>query len=200
MRNSLLYSALLAIVIIGCQGRPSDRPPVHINPNMDNQPKFKAQSANPNFADAASMRVPPAGTVARGHLRDDVRYYEGLDPATGQPVLTSPVPAAESGLQRGRERYNIYCSVCHGQTGDGKGIMLQKGFPPPASFHSDLVRNYSDGHYYRALTYGLRNMPAHGAQIKVEDRWLIVNYIRALQRSQHATLADIPEEMRGRIR
>jgi len=190
----------VAPLVSGCyQGKPSDKPPIHINPNMDNQPKLKSQSANDFFADGASMRPPVAGTVARGKLREDDAYWRGIDPATGTPVAKSPVKITEAGLKRGQERYNIYCAVCHSRVGDGQGIMLKKGYVPPPTFHSDLIRSYPDGQIFGVISNGIRNMPAYAPQIPVEDRWLIVNYLRALQRSQNALAADIPSDERMKL-
>ncbi len=190
----------LPIVLGGCfRGLPSDKPPIHINPNMDHQPKFKAQSASTFFADGAAMRQPVAGTVARGKLHEDDLYWRGIDPTTGKPCAKSPVAVTEESLKRGQERFNIYCSMCHGQAGDGQGIMLKKGFVPPPTFHSDLIRGYPDGQIFQAMSDGIRNMPSYKGQIPVADRWLIVNYMRALQRSQHAAPTDVPAEERARL-
>jgi mono/diheme cytochrome c family protein len=198
--KKMMMMMMMMMSLSGCfRGMPSDKPPIHINPNMDHQPKFNAQSANPFFADGAAMRVPPAGTVAQGKLHEDDAFWRGIDSTSGAALTMSPVPVTTEGLKRGQERYNIYCSVCHGQTGDGKGIMLKKGYVPPPSFHSDLIRGYPDGQIFKTISDGVRNMPAYKSQIPVADRWLIVNYLRALQRSQHATIADVPSEERGRI-
>ncbi len=191
---------ILSLSLIGCfRGLPSDKPPFHLNPNMDYQPKFKAQSANSFFADGAAMRPPVAGTVARGKLNEDDRYWRGVDPVTGKPCTESPVMVTEASLRRGQERYNITCSVCHGKAGDGQGIMLKKGYVPPPSFHSDLIRGYSDGQIFHAISEGIRNMPSYKGQITVEDRWLIVNYLRVLQRSQRARIEDVPVEQRAKL-
>lgn len=192
--------ALAALLLSGCvRGIPSSRPPIHVNPNMDHQPKFKAQSANSFFADGAAMRVPPAGTIARGQLREDDLFWRGVDPTTGKALAKSPIAVTLAGLRRGQERFNIYCAVCHGRAGDGQGIMLKKGYVPTPSFHSDLIRGYPDGQIFQTISNGVRNMPAYRGQIPVEDRWLIVHYLRALQRSQQATLTDVPPEERGRL-
>ena len=187
----------LAISISGCyRGRPSDKPPIHLNPDMDHQPKYKAQSASAFFDNGGAMQPPPDGTLARGWLKADRAYYFGED-STGEAVAQSPVPVTLTGLQRGQERFNIYCSVCHSRIGDGQGIIVQRGYVPPPNFHSELIRSYPDGHIFKVISNGIRNMPGYAQQIPVEDRWLIVNYLRALQRSQNASLEDVPPEMRG---
>jgi mono/diheme cytochrome c family protein len=194
-----LISFALILSTTGCyRGRPSDKPPINLNPDMDHQPKYKAQSQSAFFEDGSAMRPPVDGVVARGWRREDRAYYLGED-STGEAVAKAPVPVTLTGLQRGQERFNIYCSVCHGRTGDGLGIIVQRGYVPPPNFHSELIRSYPDGHIFKVVSNGVRNMPGYAQQISVEDRWLIVNYLRALQRSQNATLEDVPPEMLGQI-
>lgn len=190
----------VAALLAGCQGMTSTKPPIHINPNMDNQPKYLPQEPSAFFANGSVEQPWVEGTVARGELNEDDVYYRGMDPKTGKPVTENPVPLTMEGLKRGQERFDIYCTPCHSQLGDGKGIVVERGFPPPPNFHDDLVRNYPDGHIFDVITNGIRNMPAYGPQIPVKDRWEIVHYVRALQRSQHATIADVPVEKRDSLR
>ena len=177
------------------QGRPSDKPPIHINPNMDQTERFNPQSENDFFANRSSMRMPVEGTVARGELREDTAFYFGVD-ASGDTLTTIPITVNMDVVKRGQERYNIYCTPCHGSVGDGKGIVVSKGYIPPTDFHTDLVRGYKDGHIYSVISNGIRNMPAYAHQISPKDRWAIVAYVRALQRSQNAALDDVPEDRR----
>lgn len=184
----------------------STRPRINIVPDMDNQPRFKAQQANPMFADGRAMRPPVAGTVARGELRDDATLYAGKDAAGGW-VSAIPVPVTAPLMRRGQERYDVFCSPCHGLAGNGDGLVakraerLQEGtWTPPSSLHTDLVRSRPDGQLYNTITYGVRTMPAYGAQIAVADRWAIVAYVRALQRSSNARVADVPAELRSQLR
>jgi mono/diheme cytochrome c family protein len=183
----------------------SPQPRIHIVPDMDNQPKYKAQSRNMMFADRRAMRPPVAGAVARGAT-------------LGNPALTSgkigedwveaiPVEIDHTGLLRGRERYDIYCSPCHGLAGFGDGMvakradeLLEGTWTPPTSFHTDLLRERAAGHLFNTISNGIRNMPAYGPQIPVEDRWAIVAYVRTLQRSQNATVDDVPPEIRAQLR
>ena len=195
---SSLLAVALAFMMAGCQGRPSTAPPIHVNPNMDIQPKYKAQSKSEFFVNSATMRVPPAGTVAMGELREGA-YYTGRDEKGGL-VRTSPVPLTSQLLARGQERFNIYCSPCHGGTGIGNGIVIKRGYLPPPSFHTDLMRGNPDGHFFDVITNGIRNMPSYKSQVGVADRWAIVAYIRALQRSQYATLEDVPLEIRKELK
>jgi mono/diheme cytochrome c family protein len=184
----------------------SERPRINIVPDMDNQPKLKAQKANPMFADGRAMRPPVAGTVARGELRDDTALHAGKDTA-GVWVEAIPVPVTAQAMKRGKERYDVFCAPCHGLAGYGDGIVakradrLQEGtWTPPSSLHTDLVRSRPDGQLYNTIANGVRNMPAYGAQIPVADRWAIVAYVRALQRSQNARIADVPADMRPQLR
>ncbi|MBL7961052.1 cytochrome c [bacterium] len=184
-----------AVTVSACQGRPSDQPPIHLNPNMDHQPKFKPQSYSNFYENNSTMRIPVAGTVARGNLRGDAAYYTGKD-EKGNLTAVSPVKTDLALLKRGQERYDIYCSPCHGATGDGRGIVVQRGYLPPPSYHTDVLRKNPDGHFFDVMTNGIRNMASYKNQVSVSDRWAIVAYIRALQRSQNAGMEDVPQEMR----
>ncbi len=197
---SIIFLLTLLLISSGCyRKRPSDKPPIHLNPNMDRQEKYKAQSESGFFEDHSTMRQPVDGTVARGYLREDVEYYEGRD-RRGRFIKNAPVEIDMKTMERGQERYNIYCSPCHSRVGDGRGIMINKGYLPPPSFHADRIREMPDGQIYDVITNGVRNMPAYRHQINPDDRWAIVVYVRALQKSQNATINDIPEEMRDEIK
>ena len=198
---NLAGTAVLAIAIsLGCtRGRPSENTPIHLNPNMDRQQKYLPQSEGHFFEDGMTMRTPVAGTVARGELREDDAYWRGRD-EIDSVIAKIPVPITTQLIERGHERFNIYCSPCHGRTGDGRGIVVQRGMLPPPSFHDDRLRKVGDGHIFDVISNGIRNMPSYKAQIPVEDRWAIVSFFRALQRSQNATLEDVPVEMRGSIK
>jgi len=193
------FILILAVMLSACyRGRPSEKPPIHLNPNMDNQPKYRAQGTSKFFLDGSAMRIPIPGTVARGELYADPAYYFGKD-ENGNFVKTIPLSITLRMLKRGQERYNIYCAPCHGRTGDGRGIVVQRGYLPPPSFHQDYMRAYPDGQIYDVINRGIRNMPAYGYMIPVEDRWAIVAYFKALLRAQNATSNDIPEAFRDKI-
>lgn len=197
MRNSvtILAVVLLLLFSLGCvQERPSENTPIHINPNMDNQPKYRPQSESEFFADGSTMRLPVAGTVARGELRDDTEYFTGKT-SRGEFILTLPGPVklTDRLLDRGQERFDIYCSPCHGQVGDGKGTVVSRGYPPPPTFHSDRLRELPDGHIFDVVTNGVRNMPPYRYQVPVEDRWAIVAYFRSLQTEQQIGADDTAE-------
>jgi len=191
------FLTLFVVLFVGCKGSLSPDPPIHINPNMDFQEKFEAQEENSFFADSRAMRPPVAGTVARGFLKEDDAFYRGRKP-DGDLVESNPVNVTASFISHGQERYEIFCSVCHGSAGDGNGIIMtgKYGFVPAPSFHTDVLRDAPDGHFFNAISEGIRTMPNYATQVPVADRWAIVAYIRALQLSQNATTADVPESQR----
>jgi mono/diheme cytochrome c family protein len=165
---------------------------------MDIQPKYqRPYQASEFFADGMSSRPVVAGTVARGQLRTDRAYYEGKQ----GDLLIDDVPRKVdlAFLNRGRERYNIYCSPCHNRDGDGQGMIVKRGFSPPPSFHLERLRDAPAGHFYNAITNGYGAMYSYASRVPVDDRWAIVAYIRALQLSQHAKLDDVPSEERPKL-
>lgn len=203
----LIASLLLATSLVGCRGMRSERPPIHPNLNMDFGPNFRPFRANPFFEDGKAMREPVPGTVARGFLRtsENRPFYEGRD-AAGEYVGRMPVQITEALLTRGHERYVIYCSMCHGGTGDGEGIIMIGnagqgfGYVPAPTFHSDFLREVPDGYLYDVIANGVRSMPAYGHQVMPADRWAIVAHIRALQRAQAAGPEDVPATELQRLR
>ena len=198
--NTLLAFAAALVMLTGCRGMVSEKPPIHPNLNMDFQEKFDPQEANPYFADGRAMRTPVAGTVARGFLRADTRIYNGRGDG-GEYLAVMPVPLTRELLVRGQERYNIFCAVCHGKAGDGKGIIMTGGYgyTPAPSYHEPRLRRGgetgADGYLFDVITNGVRSMPGYAQQIPVADRWAIVAYIRALQRSQNAERGDLPADV-----
>lgn len=207
----LSYIAFIAVVALplaltGCRGMKSERAPIHPNPNMDHQQRFEEQEANPFFENGASMRMPVSGTVARGHLRTTANapFELGRD-ASGQFVAANPMDVSAALLARGQERFNIYCTPCHGFVGDGRGIVMAGnggqgfGFVPAPTYHSEFLRGVPDGYIYDVMANGVRSMPSYGHEIAPTDRWAIVAYIRALQRSQDARPDDVPEPERARL-
>ena len=196
MKKTICIVALLGgMVLGGCRGGVSGEPPIHLNQNMDYQERFDAQEPNPFFADGRAMREPVPGTVARGMLKDDTRFFLGRE-TDGTFVATMPVAVTQALLERGQERYNIYCAVCHDEAGDGQGIIMtgNYGYTPAPSYHDPTVaaRMAADGYVYDAIANGVRTMPGYAQQIPVADRWAITAYIRALQRSQNAGVEDVP--------
>jgi mono/diheme cytochrome c family protein len=157
---------------------------------MDDQPRYKPLEASRFFPDGQSSRPRVEGTVARGELHADTALYTGKTGA--RPVEKPPVPITVDLLARGRERFDIYCSPCHDRVGTGKGMIVRRGFREPPSLHIDRLRQAPAGYFFDVITNGFGVMPAYAHQVAVRDRWAIVAYIRALQRSQRATLADVP--------
>lgn len=180
------------LVMAGCgQERLSEKAPIHLVQNMDNQPRYEIQGQNQFFADGMNDRQPIEGTIARGHLIRDIGYHTGRNDDSVW-LEDSPVPVSYQLLKRGQERFDIYCAPCHGRIGDGQGAISKRGMLPPPTLHSDSLRNMSDGYLFEVMSNGKGNMPSYSYQVPVPDRWAIVQYIRALQRSQHATFGDLP--------
>jgi mono/diheme cytochrome c family protein len=158
--------------------------------DMAEQPRYDPLEASRFFPDGQAARPRVAGTVARGELADDTALFTGK--AEGRLVDKVPVAVTPEVLARGRERFDIYCSPCHDRVGTGKGMIVRRGYRQPPSLHDERLRQAPAGHFFDVVTNGFGVMPAYAAQVPVHDRWAIVAYIRALQRSQHATLADVP--------
>ena len=158
--------------------------------DMHDQPKFKPYAKSDFFADERSARPPVDGTIARGHLRDDVVLYTGK--AAGKPVEAFPFAVSAAVMERGHERFDIFCSPCHGRTGSGDGMIVRRGYRKPPTFHQDRLRQAAPGYVFDVITNGFGAMPDYAQQIPVRDRWAIVAYIKALQRSQHAPLDRVP--------
>jgi len=161
--------------------------------DMYNQPRYKTFAADPFFSNGSSARPLPPHTVARGHADVDTEYFQG-ETADGKLVETFPMPITRAMLDRGRERFEIYCAVCHGRTGEGNGMIVQRGFPSPPSYHSDRLRNAPVGYLYHVITDGYGVMYPYASRVQPADRWAIVAYIRALQLSRDAKVGDVPPE------
>ena len=175
------------VPVAGCaRGCTTSRPPIHLNPSMDNQPKVRAQAASDFFYNGAAMREPVPGTVAIGELQEDPAFFTGKG-ADGQFVATIPVKADAAVLERGRQRYVIYCQPCHDARGDGKGILFQRGNVPTASFFQEKLLKYPDGQIFDVITNGTGLMSGYRWPITPADRWAIVAYVRELQRKRPAS-------------
>ena len=182
--------AVLSVVVCsGCaRGCTSSRPPIHLNPSMDDQPKVRAQSASTFFFNGASMREPVPGTVAIDGLKEDGPFYTGKGP-DGQFIAANPVAVDAAVVARGHDRYRIYCQPCHDARGDGKGILFQRGNVPTASFHQEKILQYPDGRIFDTITNGFGLMSGYRWPIPPADRWAIVAYVRDLQRQRSASPA-----------
>ena len=204
--------------VAGFRGQKSGKPPIEIFPDMDHQPKVKAQVPSGFFADERGNRQPVPGTVPLGYeapvSKEDpfpdegkyrmVRYSSGTDYLnTGrfgdQWGTGIPMPVTAELMQRGQERYTIFCGVCHGASGGGNGVAGQYGLVAIASFHQDRLREMADGEIYNTITMGKNTMLGYGSKIPVADRWAIVAYVRALQAAQTATINDVPPADRAAL-
>jgi len=176
-----LTLALLSLSLVGCaQGCKSSRPPIHVNPNMDWQPRYEAQEASEFFYNGATMRTPVAGTVARGWLREDTRLHTGKD-AAGEYLAESPLASTDELAARGAARYAIFCQPCHSEIGDGDGIITKYGGVPVVSYHEERILNMPDGEIFETITQGKGLMSGYAHVIPAEDRWAIIQHIRGLQ-------------------
>ena len=246
-----------AALIAKARSTTSTKPRLSFISDMDHQPKFKAQTTSPIFADGRSMRPQVAGTIARGDLREDDRFYLGTEPPPGSEpmnsaarsaaesspatedskktgrafaafassVLAAPDAGANSGsaavrwvtdfplsvdeklIRRGRERYEIFCATCHGQGGDGDGLVtlraleLEQGtWVKPTSLHAEPIRQQPVGQLFHSISNGVRKMPGYASQIPVRDRWAIVAFVRALQKTRTASASDVPDDVRPHMR
>ena len=159
---------------------------------MHDAPRYKPLAASTVFPKGSSAQPLVAGTMPRGFLHEDEHLYTGK--VNGEIATTFPFAITRADLDRGEERFNIYCSPCHGRTGEGNGMVVQRGFRQPPSYHVDRLRQMPAGYFFDVITKGFATMPDYSAQVSVEDRWRIVAYIRALQLTQQATTADVPPD------
>lgn len=187
IRFQMSALALVALLGSGCEIRKA----------MYDQPKYKALQASDFFGDGRSARPLVEGTVAHGFLHADKHLYEGV--VEGKPADTFPFAITAADLARGRERFNIYCSPCHDQAGTGNGMVVQRGFKVPPSYHIARLREAPPGYIFDVITRGFGQMSSYAAQVHPEDRWRIVAYVRALQLSQNAKLEDVPEPLRASL-
>lgn len=179
----LQQGALISLFLLpGCELRQA----------MYNQPRLKAMTANSFFPDGRSARLPVAGTIARGQLRLDKHFYEGKGD-TGL-ATTVPMPLTKALLERGHQRFDIYCAPCHDRTGRGNGMVVQRGMKRPPSYHQDRLRQAPVGYFYDVITNGFGVMTSYASRIPPEDRWAIAAYVRTLQFSQDASFDQLPTE------
>jgi mono/diheme cytochrome c family protein len=166
--------------------------------DMHDQPKYIPLRPSDFFSDGRSERPLLEGTVARGHLKDDAAFYTGKGP-DGKPIDAFPFPVTKEVIERGQQRFNIYCAPCHGRLGNGDGMIPRRGFRHPPTYHQDRLRKVPNGYIFDVISTGFGAMQDYSAQIEPRDRWAIVAYVRALQLSQNATLADVPADARGQL-
>lgn len=179
-------SPILLLALTGCRQ------------DMQDQPKYIPLRPSSFFDDGRSARPIPVGTVARGHLDADIAFYTGKG-TDGKYVDAFPFPITKEVLQRGQQRYNIYCTPCHDRMGTGNGMVVRRGFRHPPSYHIDRLREAPNGYIFDVITNGFGAMQDYSAQIEPADRWAIVAYERVLQLSQNATMNDVPPDARGQL-
>ncbi len=181
----LLPAAGCLLVIVSCQQQMAD------------QPRYQPLQRSTFFGDESSARLPVPDTVARGHLDANAAFYTGK--SGGKLIETLPFPLTREVLQRGEDRFNVFCAPCHDRTGTGNGMIVQRGFRHPPSYHIDRLRQAPLGHFFDVMTHGFGSMPDYADQVPPRDRWAIAAYIRALQLSRNAALADVPPQERQRL-
>ena len=199
----LFFVVVLSVSILGFRGSLSTRSPLEVFPDMDHQAKFKPQTESAFFADRRADRNTPAGAVPYGRTTDlpdanflkaDSVLFEGKDAkgawVTGFPSAVTVDPSKL--LERGQDRFTIYCAPCHGALGDGNGITKQYGMGATPSYHDDRLRSMANGEIFNTITHGKGNMLSYADKLTAQDRWAVISYVRALQRAAHATTADVP--------
>ncbi|NIR50804.1 cytochrome c [candidate division KSB1 bacterium] len=184
-RLSLIALIIIVTATMGCRQ------------DMHDQPRLDPLEMNEFFADKRASRQLVEGTVPRGHLKIDHHFYTGK--VDGELVKTFPFPVTKEVLLRGQERYNIFCSPCHDKTGSGQGMIVQRGFRAPPSYHIPRLRQEPVGHIFDVITNGLGAMYDYSDKIPPRDRWAVVAYVRVLQLSQHASMEDVPEEIQQQL-
>ncbi len=207
---TLAFLVVLLLSVMGFRGMPATRPPIEVFSDMENQAKYKPQAESKFFADGRADRPIPAGTVPFGRdanqsdpafLRADDAHYAGKN-ADGSFVRSIPagIEVTKDFIVRGQGRFQIYCAPCHGALGDGNGITKSYGMVATPSYHDDRLRTMPDGEIFNTITNGKNTMFPYADKLSPDDRWAVVAYVRALQRAQHATINDVPPELRGGLK
>ncbi len=192
------FVVVLVVSILGFRGQVFTKPPLDVFPewafpSMEHQPKPRPQGASTFFADGRADRVPPQHTVARGMLRLDDHKYAGKSGNEFAKGFPAGVTVDAKLLARGRDRYDIYCAVCHGANGDGNGITKRYGMGATPTYHDDRLRTMAEGEIYSTITNGKNTMLSYADKLSPDDRWAVVAYVRALQRAQQGTAADVTD-------
>jgi mono/diheme cytochrome c family protein len=204
---TLAFLVVLLVSVMGFRGMRSTEPPIEVFPDMDRQAKYKPQAESKFFADGRADRPLPAGTVPRGRtvdadpafLRADDFHYAGKN-ADGSFARGFPIPVTEALVRRGQNRFMIYCYPCHGALGDGNGITKSYGMAITPTYHDDRLRNMAEGEIFNTITNGKNTMFSYADKLSPDDRWAVISYVRALQRSHHATIDDVPAGERGGLK
>jgi hypothetical protein len=193
--------AVVLLGLAGCAGVQRDSP-IEVWDDMKRDGKYKPQAESKFFeGDHRASRRPVAGTVAHGHLNDDEQFSTGILPDGKMYVGKNPLPINAETLKVGQAKFNTYCSPCHSRVGDGKGIVAIKTPAwQPSNLHEDRVKGQPDGMIYNTISYGRRSMPGYRFQIPEHDRWAIVAYVRAIQRTSSGTVADVPADLQAGLK
>jgi mono/diheme cytochrome c family protein len=189
IKKQFTHLALASCIVMGIAGCRQD---------MHNQPKYVPLRSSEFFPNGRSAQEQVAGTVARGELHENAYFYSGKIGNKEQD--TFPFPITEAVMERGRERYDIYCSPCHSRVGDGNGMIVKRGYRQAANFHDQKYLTQPVGHFYDVISHGWGAMPDYASQIEPADRWAIAAYIRALQSAQSGSMADVPADQRGSVK
>jgi mono/diheme cytochrome c family protein len=185
LRRKLCLAIALSLGLAGCRQ------------DMHDNPRYEPLEESTFFENGGASRLLVANTVARGQLKEDEHLYTGK--VNGQPATEFPMPVTADVMARGQERFNIYCSPCHGRTGEGNGMIVQRGFRQPPSYHEDRLLKAPPGYLFDVMTNGFGAMQDYASQVSVPDRWAIAAYIRALQLSRQATIDDVPADRRTQL-
>ncbi len=207
---TLAFVVVLLLSVMGFRGSFSTRPPIEVFPDMDHQAKYKPQATSTFFADGRADRPLPPGTVPFGRsaaqadpafLKADDFHYEGkLANGTFGRGFPAALEVTGAFVERGQNRYQIYCAPCHGALGDGNGITKSYGMLTTPTYHDDRLRGMAEGEIFNTITHGKNTMMSYADKLSPDDRWAVVAYVRALQRAAHGTINDVPTEQRGGLK
>jgi mono/diheme cytochrome c family protein len=203
MRYFLLIFALCVVAVMGIFGKRGHifhKPPLEIFRDMDRQAKYRPQQPSPIFANERTSQEAVPGTVAREDHFQNNAINTGRIPGTTNFVETIPVPVTEQLMARGQQRFNIYCLPCHDPAGTGNGIVKKYGYATVRSLHEPIIAREPDGEIFNTITHGKNTMMAYGSQVPIEDRWAIVAYVRALQRSRLASTNEVPAQLQAGLK
>ena len=207
------FICIAVVSILGLRGVKFSKPPLYIFPDMDWQQKYQPQGENNFFADGRNDRPVAAGTISRGHGYDmkevfssDYHYAPALNPSLytgknekGEFVTDFPLEVTQELMELGRKKFNIFCIVCHGESGDGNGITKSYGMIATLSYHEERLRNMAVGEIFNTDTHGKGQMNTYSDKLSPHERWAVIAFVRALQRSQNATVCDVPEEFKTQL-
>ncbi|QXD22903.1 cytochrome c [Opitutia bacterium ISCC 51] len=187
--------AVISVVsILGFRGTTFTEPPLEVFPDMDDQSKYKPQGTSAFFADGRTDRIPVTGTIARGNLKDDEFLHFGKDGDAWAKGF--PMPVTSELIELGAAKYQIYCTPCHGGTGDGNGVTKFRGMVVTPTYHDDRLRDMPEGEIFNTVSNGIRLMGGYADKLSTEERWAVIAYMRVLQRAQNASVEDVPQANR----